>query len=52
MRSKEEKASFIRSLSEAVEIMEERGTIVPTTLLEDYSVRNGASYPMAEAYSY
>ena len=36
MRSKEEKAAFIRSLAEAVEIMEERGTIVPVTLLEDY----------------
>ena len=40
MRSKEEKAAFIRSLSEAVEVMEERGTIAPVTLLEDYSVRN------------
>lgn len=41
MRSKEEKSAFISSLAEAVEIMEERGTIVPTTLLEDYSIRNG-----------
>ena len=40
MRSKEEKASFIRSLSDAVEIMVERGTIAPVTLLEDFSVRN------------
>jgi hypothetical protein len=40
MRSKEEKASFIRSLADAVEIMEERGTIAPVTLLEDFSVRN------------
>ena len=41
MRSKEEKLAFIRSLSDAVEVMEERGTIVPTTLLEDFSIRNG-----------